>query len=1568
MINKYNDQRSVLSYQVLGIQSAIRAVIATLVITLFATNLFGATSVKVHSLDEGLAETNISKPRIYIENTGTTTLTDFIYYYYFTNEEVKTPVLEDYNSPECDVSLEQVSVNLYRLKYQVSGASLAPGRLFPNSSGNVVGLHYNDWGAWNKTNDYSNKQSSTFVENTNISLYVNGTLIYGTEPSGSGGSITREVWTNISGTTVSSIPLTTPFNSTGTLTSLEGPQNWADNYGTRIRGYLTAPATGSYTIWIAGDDDCELWLSTNDRPENKSRIAYTTWTDYRQWDKFTTQKSAAVSLTAGTRYYIEVLQKGGAGGDHVSAGWAKPGESATAPSEIIPGSVLTPFVAPNATPSLTAALASPTQINLAWSDNCTNEDGYRIEQSVAGGAYSQIADLGPNTTSYQNTGLTANTAYSYRVRAYNSQGFSSWSNIFTLTTQEAASGVVEREVWLNVNGTAVSDIPTGNVPNFTTTITSLQEPTNIADNFGTRIRGYITAPSSGNYTFWISGDDDCELWLSSGEDPANKVKIAYFTTWTDPLQWDKFSTQRSSPVSLTAGNRYYIEVLHIDGSGPDHMAVGWAKPGESTTAPSVIIPGTVLSMFVAPAVPSALVATTVSSTQIDLSWSDNSDNETGFLIERALAGQSFTQIGTVAPGVTSYASTGLDPNTQYEFRVRAKSYAGNSEYSSNATAITGKPGDQGGPELSPQLLSFAIYSQDLSIVKDRSVFSGGGAVGSNTLVQVELDAVIRGDIVSGGNVLLKDRVSVQGDVTCRGTLTTVESAPPTISGVVTENASITTVAIPVKSAVAYGTTSYTYNSGESITLAPGNYKDLTINPGATVTLTQGVYNFKTFTIGNNGTVLFDVPIDKTIAINIETSLGLLDRATAKFATKGYAPCVKIYTNAYSITIGTDVKLAGILTAPNAAVSINSRTSIEGAIYAKTISLQPDAVVESGCVSPNSDCDGDGIPNLVENVLGTDPADSLNYPYYAVQDKYVLSGTMSTTIHYDFSKYYYEDYSQVKNAPLTLSGDMFQDGIVPIITVYNLPVNSHDSLFKDNKLKMIGRYIEYNGTVLPGKKAPVFVPYPDGEYIVREFVKIGHYVNGKWDILEPDSLNDFGAYCTVNSLSPFVIVTKKTITSAYCDGGTVYKKDGVEPNVKVHLSFVLEMKNFSGDNGSVTITYSNSSDQTKTFQTVFTYNPSYVYTKYEAPISCYSVSDEFSVTGSIIIKNITIDIPGTSQNYSENCNYNLLPGDFGALSCMKTPEELANTGIKGDKVAYNQHISSLWLDYTMISGANGIEAKIEPVYSNGVVSDYTYSYYLKDHLGSTRAVIDEDDGVLEATNYTPYGIMDNLSTSPAEIKEKFIGKEFDCDGGTGNGTDGIRLNYFGKRYYDPEIGRWVCADPIGQFYDSYRYTTNPIGFLDPNGLADVKFAIYMTTDQNGDNINWGNNQELLRLKVNFAAKHPDDNLIIQQFGDGGENDMDMGGFLNGDVNLIFTHSGKNLSHISPVAHTNEGDDRRYYLEDLNNNVAKPTGIIACFVSFFINRHKELTKLNAPSGTDTRTSMKTAENYIDSKLTK
>src|SRR5262249_54054256 len=91
---------------------------------------------------------------------------------------------------------------------------------------------------------------------------------------------------------------------------------------------------------------------------------------------------------------------------------------------------------------------------------------------------------------------------------------------------------------------------------------------------------------------------------------------------------------------------------------------------------------------VAPTVPSNLIATAAGSTQINLTWTDNSSNETGFLLERKTGSGAFVQIATLAAGVTLYSDTGLTPNTQYTYRVRATNSAGNSSYSNTSSATT----------------------------------------------------------------------------------------------------------------------------------------------------------------------------------------------------------------------------------------------------------------------------------------------------------------------------------------------------------------------------------------------------------------------------------------------------------------------------------------------------------------------------------------------------------------------------------------------------------------------------------------------------------------------------------------------------------------------------------------------------------------------------------------------------------------------------------------------------------------------------------------------------------------
>jgi len=105
----------------------------------------------------------------------------------------------------------------------------------------------------------------------------------------------------------------------------------------------------------------------------------------------------------------------------------------SAPS--VTASAQTPQVAPTAPVSLIASAISQSQINLNWTDTSSNENGFKVERATGKGSFSQIAAVGAGVTGYADVGLSANTSYNYRVRAYNAAGNSGYSNTTTAKTR-----------------------------------------------------------------------------------------------------------------------------------------------------------------------------------------------------------------------------------------------------------------------------------------------------------------------------------------------------------------------------------------------------------------------------------------------------------------------------------------------------------------------------------------------------------------------------------------------------------------------------------------------------------------------------------------------------------------------------------------------------------------------------------------------------------------------------------------------------------------------------------------------------------------------------------------------------------------------------------------------------------------------------------------------------------------------------------------------------------------------------------------------------------------------------
>jgi CubicO group peptidase (beta-lactamase class C family) len=169
---------------------------------------------------------------------------------------------------------------------------------------------------------------------------------------------------------------------------------------------------------------------------------------------------------------------------------------------------------------------------------------------------------------------------------------------------DAGVGTIRREFWQRRPGTAMTFLtnyqhysprPTG-----WEILTSFEVQTDWGDFFGTRIRGFIEPPATGDYVFWVAARDRAELWLSADGNPSNKVVIASVQSPTAPRAWEQSSSQRSASIRLTAGQQCYIELLHKAEIGQDHAAVGWQLPGGQLERP---IPGIRLLPVDAPASP-----------------------------------------------------------------------------------------------------------------------------------------------------------------------------------------------------------------------------------------------------------------------------------------------------------------------------------------------------------------------------------------------------------------------------------------------------------------------------------------------------------------------------------------------------------------------------------------------------------------------------------------------------------------------------------------------------------------------------------------------------------------------------------------------------------------------------------------------------------------------------------------------------------------------------------------------------------------------------------------------------
>ena len=254
----------------------------------------------------------------------------------------------------------------------------------------------------------------------------------------------------------------------------------------------------------------------------------------------------------------------------------------------------------------------------------------------------------------------------------------------------SASGLITMERWNNIGGSwNISDIPVFSEPTATSELNIFEIPANAFDEYGVRVRGYICAPQTGEYTFWLASDDNGELWLSTDENPGNKVLISQVPVWTASREWTKYPEQKSASISLEAGKTYYIEALMKEGAGGDNLAVGWQLPNGTLERP---IPGRYLSPFLStdttpPSVPENLSASQITSDGAILDW-DPATDDGNFVGYYVYQNGDPDPIASITDGSTTLSLSGLGESSTHQFAVAAFDAEGNLSVQSQAIQIT----------------------------------------------------------------------------------------------------------------------------------------------------------------------------------------------------------------------------------------------------------------------------------------------------------------------------------------------------------------------------------------------------------------------------------------------------------------------------------------------------------------------------------------------------------------------------------------------------------------------------------------------------------------------------------------------------------------------------------------------------------------------------------------------------------------------------------------------------------------------------------------------------------------
>jgi alpha-tubulin suppressor-like RCC1 family protein len=400
----------------------------------------------------------------------------------------------------------------------------------------------------------------------------------------------------------------------------------------------------------------------------------------------TTCSGLVTSAAAGSQTYSAVVGTSSGGSPQATSGQV---------------TVTWTAVVPNAPSNISATATNSSTIHVTWSDNSGNETGFRLGDGTT------TFTVGAGTTSYDWTGLAGGTYKCTEVQAYNSAGSSAWTSWgCTTTPQDAAASVLTNPApgsqlpgssvtfqWTagvlvsshllyvgdmsqgvanlyaspTLSGATTSWTVTGLPTDGRTLYVTLYSmlPTGWAINYYTYAAAQQTVPSApSNISSTATNSSTIHVTWSDNSNNETGFRISdninTFTLAAGTTSYDW--------TGLAAGTYKCTHVQAYNSAGSS----AWTSWGCTTTPVPVTVPSA----------PSNISATATNSSTIHVTWSDNSNNETGFRL-----GDGTTTF-TVGAGTTSYNWTGLAGGTYKCTEVQAYNSAGSSAWTSWGCATT----------------------------------------------------------------------------------------------------------------------------------------------------------------------------------------------------------------------------------------------------------------------------------------------------------------------------------------------------------------------------------------------------------------------------------------------------------------------------------------------------------------------------------------------------------------------------------------------------------------------------------------------------------------------------------------------------------------------------------------------------------------------------------------------------------------------------------------------------------------------------------------------------------------